>query len=399
MEQLRNAVGDVAEIVGKDLAEAMASVARKMLEDKEKWEKFFKTQVDGWAEVLSGMKSVREVTSKMTGDFWERSGFGKNAGASYGTFGGGITGLGAPAKVGPRIENVPELAIAPKGMQKIAEMRAYERRVRELNKFTGSFLSGRLGGGTQRQTEAALKAKDIRTKYLPAIEREIELTGKVGEAHYHAAKMVEFENDLKKSGIAKTREGVALIGQMEFALKRLERAQRLAKVADSIGDAFGRAFERMIFQGGKVRDMLADLGREITTSVFRQLIIAPIAAGVAGIAGKAFGLTPATELHRGGTVGQSGVRRMVPAMAFAGAPRLHNGLNAGEFPAILERGERVTPKGGGSGVVINIHNETGAPMEASMSEAYFDGDNLVVDAWIRAYHSGGRLRDLVDNIK
>jgi len=47
--------------------------------------------------------------------------------------------------------------------------------------------------------------------------------------------------------------------------------------------------------------------------------------------------------HRGGVVGidpPSFVRTM-PAVAFAGAPRLHSGFAPDEFPAILQRGERV----------------------------------------------------------
>lgn len=50
--------------------------------------------------------------------------------------------------------------------------------------------------------------------------------------------------------------------------------------------------------------------------------------------------------HSGGTVGVTAApRRFVPALTFAGAPRLHNGLLPDEFPAILQRGETVIPKG------------------------------------------------------
>ena len=47
--------------------------------------------------------------------------------------------------------------------------------------------------------------------------------------------------------------------------------------------------------------------------------------------------------HRGGLVGYDApsFARTVPALAFAGAPRLHSGFAPDEFPAILQRGERV----------------------------------------------------------
>ncbi|RVG08625.1 D-alanyl-D-alanine carboxypeptidase family protein [Sinorhizobium meliloti] len=54
----------------------------------------------------------------------------------------------------------------------------------------------------------------------------------------------------------------------------------------------------------------------------------------------------APTMHRGGKVGGASrsMRSGVNPAAFAGAPRLHNGLLPGEFPAILQKGEIVIPK-------------------------------------------------------
>jgi hypothetical protein len=53
--------------------------------------------------------------------------------------------------------------------------------------------------------------------------------------------------------------------------------------------------------------------------------------------------------HRGGIVGVPGPTRRIPALAFAGAPRLHDGgmigLRSNEVPAILQRGEEVLSRG------------------------------------------------------
>ena len=67
----------------------------------------------------------------------------------------------------------------------------------------------------------------------------------------------------------------------------------------------------------------------------------------------------ASYFHSGGIVGESySPRRMIPAYAFAGAPRLHKGLDADEFPAILQRGERVLSRKevaqGGGNISFNI---------------------------------------------
>ena len=89
-----------------------------------------------------------------------------------------------------------------------------------------------------------------------------------------------------------------------------------------------------------VTSMIADLAKLAA----RRFILGPIANALSGALGGAGGLF-ADILHSGGTVGMAGDRRMVPAMAFAGAPRMHSGGWAGlrpdEVPAILQRGERV----------------------------------------------------------
>jgi Lambda phage tail tape-measure protein (Tape_meas_lam_C) len=89
-----------------------------------------------------------------------------------------------------------------------------------------------------------------------------------------------------------------------------------------------------------VTSMIADLAKLAA----RRFILGPIADALSGALGGAGGLF-ADILHSGGTVGAAGSGRMVPAMAFAGAPRMHSGGWAGlkpdEVPAILQRGERV----------------------------------------------------------
>jgi hypothetical protein len=68
-------------------------------------------------------------------------------------------------------------------------------------------------------------------------------------------------------------------------------------------------------------------------------------------------------LHGGGRVGLDPVpTRFMPAALFALAPRLHQGLAGDEYPAILQRGETVVPRGGrvdrrptgGGAVVVNM---------------------------------------------
>jgi hypothetical protein len=89
-----------------------------------------------------------------------------------------------------------------------------------------------------------------------------------------------------------------------------------------------------------VTSMIADLAKLAA----RRFILGPIADALSGAFGGGGGLF-ANILHAGGMVGSPGPGRMVPAMAFAGVPRMHSGGWAGikpdEVPAILQRGERV----------------------------------------------------------
>lgn len=64
-----------------------------------------------------------------------------------------------------------------------------------------------------------------------------------------------------------------------------------------------------------------------------------------------------------GGSGTTGIRQMNWGM-FQGAPRLHEGLMPDEFPAILQRGEEVTPKGGARGGVSftnTVHQHFNGP--------------------------------------
>ncbi|MHA1127323.1 MAG: phage tail tape measure C-terminal domain-containing protein [Alphaproteobacteria bacterium] len=89
-----------------------------------------------------------------------------------------------------------------------------------------------------------------------------------------------------------------------------------------------------------VTSMLADMAKLSA----RRFILGPLASALSGALG-GLGSIFAPVLHAGGMVGGVAPQRMVPAMAFAGAPRMHSGGWAGlrpdEVPAILQKGERV----------------------------------------------------------
>ena len=92
------------------------------------------------------------------------------------------------------------------------------------------------------------------------------------------------------------------------------------------------------------RDLVTSMIADLAKLAARTFILGPIANALSGALDGAGGLF-ANVLHDGGVVGASAPGRMVPAIAFAHAPRMHSGGWAGikpdEVPAILQRGERV----------------------------------------------------------
>lgn len=116
----------------------------------------------------------------------------------------------------------------------------------------------------------------------------------------------------------------------------------------SIGDALSGMFQRVL------RALNDQIAQEITDMILDGVKRAASQGGGGGGGGGADGLLQAGinwlvgQFHTGGVVGGGAPQRSVPALAFAGAPRYHNGGIAGlapdERPAILKVGERVLTK-------------------------------------------------------
>lgn len=120
--------------------------------------------------------------------------------------------------------------------------------------------------------------------------------------------------------------------------------------------------------GDLVTSILADLAK----LAVRKSVLGPIADMLSGALGGIGGIF-APVLHSGGIVGNTASGRMIPALAFAGAPRMHSGGWAGlrpdEVPAILQRGERVLSRrelaaqggvqagGGGQNIAVTINTK------------------------------------------
>jgi lambda family phage tail tape measure protein len=113
-----------------------------------------------------------------------------------------------------------------------------------------------------------------------------------------------------------------------------------------------------------IADMIRIMVQQSMLSVMKGASgIGGFLSGILGGLGGAAGSAPVGSFnpgmfsnvaHSGGVIGHGGgVYGIYDSSLFDNAPRLHNGLMPDEFPAILQRGERVIPKnqtgGGGAG--------------------------------------------------
>jgi hypothetical protein len=142
-------------------------------------------------------------------------------------------------------------------------------------------------------------------------------------------------------------------------------------------------------------------------------------SGSAGILARIFGTggsSAASVYHGGGVAGSGGApKRIAPSWLFASARRLHSGLAADEFPAILQAGEEVVSRsdrrtildrldraqGSGGNVKINLVNSTGVQASARKSDApRWDGKQWVQDIVLEAVNGGNSsLMYAIRNLK
>lgn len=261
-----------------------------------------------------------------------------------------------------------ELGIRMKLNEATKRTREIERE-RELLSLTEEEvkIADRLRGSTRSVTEA-LNSKDaalIRSN--ESLKRQIDLDRQLKEVALTDEDLHIWE---KLRDVYKT---------MPEALNSWEASQMRIidslKQARDIGQTFVTDFAQGLRQGeGALKSLsnaLNKLADKLVEMAVQQLWQKAFGGAFNSVIGSLFGTsyggggvgdqgpTLAMIKHSGGMIGSgSGVSRMAPMSMFMGAPRFHDGINlaSDEIPAILQKGERVIPKGQNDrGVNINQH--------------------------------------------
>lgn len=177
----------------------------------------------------------------------------------------------------------------------------------------------------------------------------------------HREEIGPYDADRVKATLAEiSRQGEETMNQwVELSQRTAEAMQE--NFSDLFFDAFTGKLKSLedyasaIFTS--IQRMAADMAAQFATqAIFGGKAVGATAGGggLVGLLGSLFGsggsatMSSTTALalvkHAGGTVDGSGPTRAIPAWMLSGAPRLHNGLAPDEYPAILQRGERVVSK-------------------------------------------------------
>jgi len=191
-------------------------------------------------------------------------------------------------------------------------------------------------------------------------------------------------------GVSKKSLG-SIVGQMTSTGEQIK--QLWTDVAQSMSQSFQDFFIDAL--DGKMKSV-TDYFKGFFRSIYSS--IAAIASQrIAGSIINSFGFTNASVKHAGGIVGNAGRMSLIPSATFIGAPRLHNGLAGDEFPAILQKGETVIPKGGTSQKIkIELINQSNQKMQTTKSSTRFNGQEQVVSLWIDALRDNKfGLRDVL----
>lgn len=218
--------------------------------------------------------------------------------------------------------------------------------------------AGRSGRGGRGGASEIDREREAVVKLIEAMEFELSILG-----------LTDLEREkaqaLRKAGAAATAEQRAQIEGLAEALYLETEAMKESEDALKRIQALSKTVLSGLFddlrQGASAADLLANALNRVAESLITSGIdnlVSALTNGGTRRGGLLGGFIIPGVLHGGGVAGRDGYAhgRPVPASVFAGAPRLHDGgwIGPGEVPAILQRGERVIPRGEGmGGVTVN----------------------------------------------
>lgn len=235
----------------------------------------------------------------------------------------------------------------------------------ELEGLPGDSVSKRSSGGRRGKTDAEREAESV-AKLISQLEFEQQTLGQTDQQR-------AVSNALRKAGSAATDEQrariTALVTEIQTEKDALAQNKKAMEELQNVGKDLLGGFISDLRQGRSATEALSG----VLDKLISKMVDASLDGFLQGIFGAGGGgaraggllggfLIPGI-LHSGGVAGKDGYghSRAVSPSTFRGAKRYHTGgvagLQPGEVPAILQRGEVVLPRGtkmGGSNDVVTV---------------------------------------------
>ncbi len=291
---------------------------------------------------------------------------------------------------------------------------------------------------TRTQDELAEKERDIAYQRAQIIAQMYSDMGQFGYEYYDAQKQLldmqleEWEKFGIEQGLLAEYRSVALKKQLVDSHEGMQVLQRALNQTDgnlsnfiynmerdfdsfddhfkdlgrSMVDTFQRAISDMIAKWIMFQAMTQTVGPAWTAALGFGNPLAGIGGGGGGVPGGGTVGVPidnavmANMGHTGWNVGMESPssRRMVSSALFANAPRLHNGLASDEYPAILQRGERVKRRGESDEINFKVEliDRTENRVRAKKGDIRFDGKEFVTQLVIEDITSNGPIAQTLD---
>lgn len=231
-------------------------------------------------------------------------------------------------------------------------------------------------------------------------------------------KKLEADKYEKLAYYSKTYEDAALNSSKEYFYKLKNEYQMFGDLVKGTYDTLSESMQSRLLdvvEGRitKFKDFFKEFCKDILLEWYKMLqkmamnqilamALRPLVEGTGGFSlFKLFGGSSGMFFHGGGTVGFNGEKGNVSPLAFAGAPRLHNGLYGDEYPAILKAGEKVIPAGKSDSpkVQVVIQNNSSAQVKQTDEAPRFDGKKWVVSTVLEDIANGGPTYKAIRGLK
>lgn len=171
-----------------------------------------------------------------------------------------------------------------------AGIRISQNEARLLGQLREEFELRKQSAEVTKEIEAATEAQQVVDDMFANIAMETEMLRMTNEERERYIALKEIEIQLDKAGIVEKEQ---ILSKLDAEMKKLqeltEQYKTFKNIAEGIGDAFGDAFEDIIFGTKSVKDAFKIMAQDIVRIVFKELVTKQIAKMVTNVMMSAFG--------------------------------------------------------------------------------------------------------------